>query len=196
MFNNSTLLEVLSNVFKSIEKDLKTFNYKKQLENKDINVLDTFDKSMALSLLANSLHSFVLMIPKVNLYNLEKLYRFNSKVEEKDNHRLITVSALVYKDQECVTFDGFSLIFTTFVDELESFKLEISDKQQDSEQKLNFRLMARNNGELTLEFFSNTKEKNEVIKSILAGISKVKEFEFNKQITFALGGVITQIKEL
>lgn len=196
MFKNFTLIDVVAATIISFEKDLTKFNFRKNISKQELKNIENLDKSMALSFFSNCLFKFVNSIPKINPYDLTKCYRFNGLVEEKDNHRLITVYAIKYLDEDCSSFDAFSLIFTTYCDELESFKFELTQKEADGEQKLNFRLIVRNNGELTLEFFNNEASKEVQLIQLLEAMSKVSNFDFNKHIVFALGGAITHSKEL
>lgn len=196
MFKNLVLFEVISSAIKAFEKDLSKFNFRKIITKEEFKSIEVNDKSKALLILSNSLNTFVNSIPKFKPFDLTKCYRFNSDVQEKDNHRLITVYAIKYIDQECSSFDAFSLIFTTYCDELESFKFELTQKEKEGEQKLNFRLIVRNNGELTLEFFNNNDSKEVQLIELLEAMSKVTTFDFNKHIVFALGGAITHSKEL
>lgn len=196
MFKNLVLFDVISSAIKAFEKDLSKFNFRKILSKEELKSIEDNDKSKALLILSTCLNTFVNSLPEVKPFDLTKCYRFNSEVQEKDNHRLITVYAIKYLDEDYSSFDAFSLIFTTFCDELESFKFELTQKETEGEQKLNFRLIVRTNGELTLEFFNNCDSKELQLIQLLEAMSKVSCFDFNKHIVFSLGGAITHSKEL
>ncbi len=196
MFKNTTLLDIISAAIKAFEKDLLKFNFRKIVSKQELKDINNLDRSMVLSMLSNSLYTFVNSIPKVNIYDLTKCYRFTSTVHEKDNHQVITVCALKYSNQDCTDFDAFSLIFTTHINEIESFKFELSRQETNKEQKLNYRLIVRNNGEISVEFFNNPDSKAVQTVDLLETMSKVTDFDFSKQIVFALGGTLTHIKML
>ena len=196
MFKKLTLLDVVCSVIKSFEKDLVDFNYRYFNSKEDLDNLDLIDNDQALSLLSGNLIKYVHSIPNVNVFDLTKCYRFNGVVDQHSDTKTITVTGVKYKDVTCEFFDIYSLVFVTINDNLESFKLEFSYKDKNDEQKLNFRLITRINGEISLEFFNNNLERRLLINNVLQSLSLIEKFEFNKQIVFSLGGHLTHMKEL
>lgn len=196
MFKNLTLLDIVNSVIRSFEKDLCEFNYRNLNSNIDLDNFGLVSNEQALNILSANLLEYVHAIPNVETFDLTKCYRFNVAIAENDNHKVITITGVKYKDKECEAFDLYSLIFITVNDNLESFKLELSYKDKKDEQKLSFRFMVRTNGEISLEFFNNVLARRILLNNILEAMSSVTNFEFNKQLVFALGGCITHTKEL
>lgn len=183
MFTNNKLISIVIGFLKGFEKDLVSLPMVSYNES-------NYDYSRSLFDLLTIIQGMVTE-KELNYFDLTKCFRFEHNVEEKDNIKTIIIYGLKYLNGEYDSFNGISLSFIVKENKLDTFKFELSEKLFNADQRLIFRLIVSSSRDMSLEFNDTYLKNKELLVRLLTHASKIKKFDFNKQITFALGGAIT-----